>query len=141
MSVRRYFHDIIQTRTVDGFEILNLTKSIQISDLLDDVHTEEYVIKDGDYPDTLSKQYYNDTIFWWVFFLVNNLNDPFYDWPLNYESLKSYFAYLIETGELTDTPSNWASLKSANNDKRTIKILKEEYLDELLFILKERLNG
>jgi hypothetical protein len=49
-----------------------------------------YIIPEGMRPDVLSVQYYGDTIYTWTIFLVNNIIDPYWDWPLSYKDLREY---------------------------------------------------
>ena len=49
-----------------------------------------YVIPEGMRPDVLSYQYYGDTIYTWTIFLVNNIVDPYWEWPLSYKDFRSY---------------------------------------------------
>lgn len=43
---------------------------------------EEYQIKDGETPETVSFKFYNDTQYHWVIMLMNDIIDPRFDWPL-----------------------------------------------------------
>lgn len=50
----------------------------------------DYVVKDSDRPDIIAEKYYEDSRLDWVLFLVNDIVDPYYDWPLNHESFQEY---------------------------------------------------
>jgi len=50
----------------------------------------DYVIKDGERPDTIANAYYGDSNFVWLVFLANNVVDPYYDWPLTQQQFKDY---------------------------------------------------
>ena len=41
-------------------------------------------------PDVLAHQYYGDTIYTWTIYLVNNIIDPYWEWPLSYKDFKAY---------------------------------------------------
>ena len=49
-----------------------------------------YIIPEGMRPDVLSYQYYGDTIYTWAIYLMNNIIDPYWEWPLSYKDLRSY---------------------------------------------------
>ena len=49
-----------------------------------------YIIPEGMRPDVLSYQYYGDTIYTWTIFLVNNIVDPYWEWPLSYKDFREY---------------------------------------------------
>lgn len=42
----------------------------------------DYVIKDDLRPDQVAGLYYDDPNLVWLIFLMNNIIDPYYDWPL-----------------------------------------------------------
>ena len=49
-----------------------------------------YVVPEGMRPDVLAHQYYGDTIYTWAIYLMNNIIDPYWEWPLSYKDLRSY---------------------------------------------------
>ena len=49
-----------------------------------------YVVPEGMRPDVLAHQYYGDTIYTWTIFLVNNIVDPYWEWPLSYKDFREY---------------------------------------------------
>lgn len=132
-----YFGDIIPV--ING-TYLDLTRSFKVDGFLKDVHTESYVVKDGDTLDTISYEMYGDVQWWWVIALVNKFTDPFYDLPLSNESLKVLFRIYVERGIMVDIVENWESLKALNEKKRTIKVLKETYLNELIYRIQQEIG-
>ena len=54
----------------------------------------DYVVKDSDRPDIIASKYYDDPTLDWIIFLVNDIVDPYYDWPLNDEGFDSYMRTL-----------------------------------------------
>jgi len=49
-----------------------------------------YVVPEGMRPDVLSFQYYGATTYTWAIYLVNNIIDPYWEWPLNYKDFREY---------------------------------------------------
>ena len=49
-----------------------------------------YVVPEGMRPDVLAHQYYGDTIYTWTIYLVNNILDPYWEWPLSYKDFRTY---------------------------------------------------
>ena len=49
-----------------------------------------YVVPEGMRPDVLAYQYYGDPIYTWTIFLVNNIVDPYWEWPLSYKDFREY---------------------------------------------------
>ena len=130
----RYFEEFFKKRTVDAEEILNLTRTIQASGFVDDVHVYQYYIKDGENPDRLSFNLYGTIEYWWVNPLVNNLHDILYDWPMDDKVLRDYFARLVTEAHLIE--SQWDEFKRNNDAKRSVKVLKPEYIDAFVKLIK-----
>ena len=63
-----------------------------------------YVVPEGMRPDVLSYQYYGDTIYTWAIYLVNNIIDPYWEWPLSYKDFREYVSNKygsVETAQST----------------------------------------
>ena len=131
----KYFQDILGKRIDDnGNEIINLTRSVRIKDIVHDVHTENYQVKDGDTLDTIAFDVYGDVQFWWVVAVLNDIHDAFYDLPLTFESLKKWFDILVVDGE--KVAGDWNDFVVENNAKRNIVVLKNKYLAEFIYLVE-----
>ena len=42
-----------------------------------------YLVKDGETADAIAYDYYTDANYIWVIYMVNNIIDPYYEWPLS----------------------------------------------------------
>ena len=51
-----------------------------------------YRIEDGDRPDMIATMYYGSASYTWLIFLMNNIKDPYYDWPLTTHTFETYVA-------------------------------------------------
>lgn len=47
-------------------------------------------VKDEETPEILAYKMYGNSERHWIILLMNNIVDPFYDWPLNYSSFNKY---------------------------------------------------
>lgn len=54
------------------------------------VNFEEYYVQDGERPDTVAYDYYDDQTLDWLVLLSNEIHDPYYEWPLSYEQFNAY---------------------------------------------------
>ena len=54
------------------------------------VNFEEYYVQDGERPDTVAYDYYDDQTLDWLVLLANEIHDPYYEWPLSYEQFNAY---------------------------------------------------
>lgn len=50
----------------------------------------DYDIKDRDRPDLMAEKYYGDSTLDWLIFIVNEIFDPYYQWPLTYDQFQGY---------------------------------------------------
>jgi len=50
----------------------------------------DYEIKDHDRPDIMADKYYGNSKLDWLFFLTNEMFDPYFQWPLNYKQFNDY---------------------------------------------------
>ena len=55
--------------------------------------TLRYQIKDGDTPRSLANLLYGSERYEWIFYCMNSIVNPYYDWPLSEDS----FYEMIET--------------------------------------------
>jgi len=51
---------------------------------------QDYFIKEGDRPDTISFDFYDDPGFDWVILLINNITNYYSQWPMATGALQSY---------------------------------------------------
>lgn len=51
-----------------------------------------YLIQDGDTPEMIADKYYGHPEFHWVVLMMNDIVDPFYDWPLDYTRFSKYMS-------------------------------------------------
>ena len=90
-----------------NFELLtNITLRFKVRDIIKNRTAIyfDYVVKDSDRPDIIASKYYDDPSLDWIIFLVNDIVDPYYDWPLSDESFDSYMRTLYgSTAEAKST--------------------------------------
>lgn len=81
-----YFPKTQHDLTGDGnfVSVTNILKRFKFrSNLLNNAgNFYDYVIQNGDRPDTLAHKYYGNSKYAWVIILFNNIKDPIFDWPL-----------------------------------------------------------
>ena len=59
--------------------------------IVDDVTTYyPYYIQEGERPDILSYEIYGDIKYVWMIFMINNLIDPYWEWPLDAKQFTKY---------------------------------------------------
>ena len=85
----------------------------------------EYNIQDGDTPEIIADKYYGDVERHWIVLLFNDIIDPQFDWPLQYNTLIEYIDQKYTANGAANTPSQsglvWS--QSVNNVKAYYKIV------------------
>jgi len=62
-----------------------------IKKVLDEITTYyEYTIRDGDRPEILSERIYGNGEAYWIICYANDIKDPQFDWPMNYDVFNKY---------------------------------------------------
>lgn len=87
----------------------------------------EYKIKDYDTPENICLRLYNDSSLAWILLYLNDLIDPFYDWPLNNSELRKYMIDKYGEGNLQNTHHYILDGKIVNYSKEATPISNEEY--------------
>jgi len=111
---------------------------------------EQYFINDGDRADTIAYQMYKDSTLHWIVMYANYMTNPYYDWPLPYFDLQKFVAkkytdingvhhyededgYEVDSTEAGATAvTNFVYEETLNDQKRTINIIRPEYIQEVL---------
>ena len=63
---------------------------------------EQYFIRDSDRPDTVSHMFYGDSELHWLVLYANYMNNPYYDWPLDYMDLQKYIIKKYGSSNVND---------------------------------------
>ena len=72
----------------------------------------KYNIQEGDTPETVAHKYYDDPYKYWIIMYSNQLLDPLWDWPMNYQTFIDYldakyqFEYELALAAETTTAKN-----------------------------------
>ena len=136
--------------------LVRIRKKLDLTNL---AFFDEYFLQDGDTPESLAHQVYNDSQLHWIILYTNYMTNPYYDWPLTYFDLKKFVdkkysninavhhyedadEYEVDsTASGATAITNFIYEETLNDAKRNIKIIKIEYvaqiIDELQLLVKE----
>ena len=126
-------------------------------DIVNRAYFEQYFVKDGDTPESLSHQVYGDSTLHWIILYSNYMTNPYYDWPLTYIDLKKFVikkygeANINSTHHYEDADgyevdstasgatavTNFVYEETLNDAKRTINVIKSEYTQEIVSEFKK----
>ena len=122
-----------------------LTRVRKKLEIVNHAYFEQYFVRDGDTPESLAHQVYNDSELHWIIMYGNYMTNPYYDWPLGYRDLVKFVTkkYADINGvhhyedadkyEVDSTASgataitNFVYEETLNDAKRQINIIKSEY--------------
>ena len=112
---------------------------------------EQYFINDGDRADTIAHQIYGDSTLHWIVLYANYMTNPYYDWPLPYFDLQKFIdkkypdnrngihhyedadGYEVDSDASGATAvTNFVYEETLNDSKRSINIIRGEYISQVL---------
>ena len=118
---------------------------------------EEYFVQDGDTPESLAHQIYDDSTLHWIILYANYMTNPYYDWPLTYFDLQKFVnkkygvaninaihhyedvdGYEVDsTASGATSVTNFIYEETLNDARRNIKIIRSEYVQQIVSEFKK----
>jgi hypothetical protein len=97
-------HPIIPYRIpgqAKSIAVTDITRRFSVANFISNaaVTFDEYYVQDGERPDHVAYDYYDDYTLDWLVVLTNEIQDPYYEWPLSYEQFNSYIRQKYGTVE------------------------------------------
>ena len=89
-----------------------LTRAKLIEELQDNpMLFYKYNIQDGDTPEIIAEKYYDDPYKYWIVLYSNQIMDPIWNWPLNYQQFLEYIndKYATEAQDAGKTPYEYTN--------------------------------
>lgn len=161
-----YKFQVSDDATPFELRITNPTVRVKIQERLRDHISAfyDYIIQDGDRPDTIAQNVYGSPSYTWLVLLANNILS-LYDWPLTNEEFNNYITerygsvsaaqaettYYTADGDVVDnitynamdasergsTSSAYDDELEANEAKRRIKIIPAGFAESLVLELRK----
>lgn len=133
-------HYLIEKIEYAGQNIIDLfNRYIFLQKFEDDVrYYKTYMVIDGESPEVISNKLYGDPKWWWVILLFNRIEDPFFDWIMTTNEVEDYARKIIintygtTVGYEAELLDKINEISENNENRREIKILKQEYLGTLV---------
>ena len=76
--------------TFKNKNIVDITKNVKLSSLMDNYALSAYVVPDGDRPETVAFDVYDESQLAWLVLLPNVKLDPYYDWPMSQRDFEAW---------------------------------------------------
>lgn len=70
--------------------ITDLSRNLTVDWTDGNIYFVNYSIKEGDTAENISYRLWNDSSLSWIIYLINNMIDPFFDWPLRSNEILGY---------------------------------------------------
>ena len=85
-------YNISGTKPTKLKTVINLMEKAKIKSAIKDdiIAYFPYSIMEGERPDHVSKKTYGNVKYTWLIFLINDITDPIYDWPLGTREFGAY---------------------------------------------------
>ena len=85
-------YDITGAKPIKTKTAINLMVKAKLKNILKDdiVNYFPYSIPESERPDITSFKVYGDVKYTWLIFMINNIHDPLFDWPLNSREFGNY---------------------------------------------------
>ena len=150
-------------KTIDGDDILvtDIVRAIRIPEaILNDSNLYEYYsMRDDETPEIVSHKFYKSTQYHWVIMVLNQRYDMWNDYPVSdaviqkkciekYGNLNDIHHYVNSSGDWVDvftTPRIPVTVyeyeTSLNEEKRIIRVLKQEFLSEFVQTYSELIKN
>ena len=116
-----YFQKFPYTRyefpdeVVRNFKNISLRPNIISEYITDGSNLEEYVVQDGETPETIAFDLYDDVNSHWILMMVNNIMSLYDDWP---KSTSMLFDFLIEKYQTqTDSDGNTVVMSKTSTEE------------------------
>lgn len=156
---------------VDGnlINIPDIFRRVGKKDIADNLaFMQEYEIQEGERVEHISHNLYRTTDYYWVILLVNNIIDPYHDWPKTKTELVAFTEQRYGSGNLhkvhhyantsnenirvdyDESKFNAGTIKAitnieheenVNEDKRKIKLPRKEFVGEIAGQFKRLIRG
>ena len=91
--------------TFKNREIVDITKSVKLDDLVrkEAINFVPYNVPEGDTPEIVAHDYYDDSSLAWLVMLTNRLVDNYYQWPLGQLQFRKWMVKKYGSLELSQS--------------------------------------
>ncbi len=126
----KYFEKFFPFINYDGDFCRDIFKIFRFQENgLDNNILENYSIKNGQTLQSISLELYDSQDFWFTIAIVNNIEDPFYDFPRNTQSL---FQHVLKVNGGVYDNRIYERILIDNRDKMSIKVVKKDYINQFV---------
>ncbi len=138
-----------------------------LNKIKNNIYLYEFIqVRDDQKPEDVALQYYSDPSLYWIVLFANEIIDPYHDWVMSEERLHEFAKRIYGTNALQDIHhyestedhdlgkgewvnstdinavpvSNLTYEQTLNEEKRKIKLIKNQYISQIVAEYKNRLD-
>jgi len=129
--------------STEEFNIRNLFYKFDFIQTIPSKYLYSYRMTDGENLETIAFKVYDDPVLWWLLAIINNITDIIFELPLTSEILQKIAIDQSTIDGVFDIElfsDNYDILEQENDQKRLIKVLKPQYLKEVIVNLVREIN-
>lgn len=129
------FFSFIPIINYDNYTIRNLFYKYYFANEIPEKYLYDYILKENECLESISFDVYNNSVFWYILAMINNIRDIIFDLPLSTSILQKIATEESTVAGVLDLvlfSENYDQLEIENDLKRNIKILKPEFLNNIL---------
>jgi hypothetical protein len=125
------------------FQVRNIFNKYILTTPLEEKYLYIRILSEHDSLETVAFEEYADSSLFWVLVIINDIRDMVFDLPLPDDVLQTIAKAMTIASEgfldLTVFGVNYDALQAENDEKRKIKVLKADFINEFLSnILKNK---
>ena len=108
-NIPKIKYDIFGTEPNTYTDVTNITKRLRFKPKVIEDITEYYTyrVKDGERPDIISYQKYGTVGYAYLLMLINDIQDPLFDWPLSSQQFEQYILNKYGSVESAQTTTKY----------------------------------
>ena len=131
----KYF-ELLPTMAHGDYEVRNIFNKFILTTPLEDKYLYTKTLGDHESLESVAFDEYADTSLYWVLVIINDIRDMIFDLPLPDDVLQTIARQMTidEMGslDLVVYGENYDALQAENDERRKIKVLKSDYVNEFL---------
>jgi hypothetical protein len=138
----RYFN-LFPKMTHGDFQVRNIFNKYILTTPLEDKYLYIKILQEHDTLESVAFEEYGDSTLFWVLVIINDIRDMIFDLPLSDNVLQIIAKEMTLDSEgsldLIVFGVNYDALQAENDEKRKLKVLKSDFVNEFLSdILKNK---
>jgi len=104
-----YFSKFPLTKRKDGFDVVDITRKAKIKVSNSGTAYLPYTVKEGEKPEDVAYYYYDDPEMAWLVLSINDIVDPYTQWPKDQRSFNNYIIkqYEAQSGTTGQAVIDW----------------------------------